>query len=76
MRYFFRKLVKWCKIIREAVIHGADLGGSYDQNEEGLLEAINEWLKMKELLNQYTISLVETSNGNFGLWDIYQITKM
>lgn len=43
------------KIIREAIINGADYGGSYESNEENLINAINEWLKMKSLVCQYTV---------------------
>lgn len=62
-------------IIKSAIIHGADSGGSYDQNKEGLLEAITIWLEMKKLLNQYTISLVEVQDKT-GLLDVYQIVKI
>lgn len=58
------------KIIKEAVIHGADSGGSYDQNEHDLIAAINEWLIFKGWHNQYTIeSKVDTGDG----WSVPQI---
>ena len=31
---------------------------------------------MKELLNQYTILLVDIQDVKFGVWNIYQITKI
>lgn len=62
-------------IIKSAIIHGADVGGSYDNNEEGLIEAINTWLEMKELSNQYTISIVEVGDKT-GIWNMYQIVKI
>lgn len=60
------------KIIEEAVIHGADSGGSYDQNEEGLLRAINDWLEMKDLSTEYEIVEIPVRRGR---WRIYQIIE-
>lgn len=40
-------------MIAQAVIHGADAGGSYDQNEEGLMRAITNWLIFKGLDGKY-----------------------
>lgn len=31
-------------ILEQAVRHGADIGGSYESNENGLLDAIHKWL--------------------------------
>ena len=45
------------KVISEAVIHGADIGGSYDSNEAGLTEAINEWLKYKKLDHLFCVEI-------------------
>lgn len=60
------------KIIREAIIHGADLGGSYEQNEESLVSSINEWLELKGLSDKYIIKdNIDTGDG----WWVHQIVK-
>lgn len=41
------------RIIVEAIMHGADSGGSYDSNEKNLIYTMNEWLKYKGLSNRY-----------------------
>lgn len=43
------------RIIDEAVVHGADTGGAYYQNEEGLESAINTWLHYKKIDNIYCV---------------------
>ena len=44
------------KIIVEAVMHGADSGGSYDSNEKNLIHTMIEWLKFKGLSHdQYMV---------------------
>lgn len=43
------------KIIVEAVMHGADAGGSYDSNEKNLTDAMKEWLELKCLSNRYGV---------------------
>lgn len=43
------------RIIVEAVMHGADSGGSYDSNEKNLTETMKEWLEFKGLSNRYII---------------------
>lgn len=60
------------KIIREAIIHGADSGGSYEQNEKELTIAINEWLKLKGLSDKCTLTKVDTGDG----WFLYQIIRL
>ena len=37
-------------ILEQAVRHGADIGGSYDSNENGLLDAIYKYLIYKYLI--------------------------
>lgn len=59
------------KIIREAIIHGADSGGSYEQNEKELTTAIDEWLKLKGLSDKYALTKVDTGDG----WFLYQIVR-
>lgn len=57
------------RIIAEAVCHGADSGGSYDQNEHNLIMAINQWLVFKGLENKYKIEETIAEND----WHTYQI---
>lgn len=57
------------KIIAEAVCHGADAGGSYDQNAYNLIIAINQWLLFKGLANRYTVEETIAENE----WHTYQI---
>lgn len=60
------------KIIREAIIHGADLGGSYRQNEENLVNAISEWLELKGLSDKYVVKdNIDVGDG----WNLHQIVK-
>ena len=51
------------KIIKESVWHGADSGGSYDQNDVGLVTAINKWLIFKGLENRYVVVETITEDG-------------
>lgn len=60
------------KIIREAIIHGADVGGSYESNEDNLILAVNEWLRLKGLSKEYRLEQdVDTGDG----WHLHQIVK-
>ncbi len=43
------------KIIANAVIHGGDIGGSYESNKDGLYAAINAWLKARGYDRKYHI---------------------
>lgn len=43
------------KIIVEAVMHGADSGGSYDSNEKNLIGTMKDWLEFKGLSNKYGV---------------------
>ena len=43
------------KIIVEAVMHGADSGGSYDSNEKNLIGTMKDWLEFKGLSNRYGV---------------------
>lgn len=69
------------KIIAEAVMHGADSGGSYDSNEENLTEAITDWLKFKGIENDYCVKYQEVRNpcghlkGWTAVWKILQICE-
>lgn len=69
------------KIIAEAVIHGADGGGSYDSNEEDLTIAITDWLRFKGVEKDYCVEYkeVEMPCGYFegwtSVWKIMQICE-
>ena len=45
-------------ILEQAVAHGADQGGSYNQNEENLIAAVNDWLKFRDLEGVFVIANV------------------
>lgn len=60
------------KIIAEAVCHGADAGGSYDQNAYNLITAINQWLIFKGWANRYTVEETIAENE----WHTYQIVPI
>ena len=42
-------------IIREAISHGGDAGGSYNSNKKKLTAAIEAWLNEKYLQGMYTV---------------------
>lgn len=42
-------------ILEQAVRHGADIGGSYDSNENGLLDAIYKYLIYRGLHVRYKV---------------------
>ena len=61
-------------IIFNAIMHGADPGGSYDCNEEGLYRSIENWLKTNNITG-YTIGEVDIPY-NGGTWlGVVQIVK-
>lgn len=60
-------------IVFNAVMHGSDSGGSYNSNEDGLKQALNIWIKEKNLVD-YVVEEVERSYG-FGVWDVLQIVE-
>lgn len=60
------------KIIKESIIHGADAGGSYEQNEYNLIVAVNEWLIFKGLHNRYTVKKGVCVDG----WVVHQIVPI
>lgn len=43
------------EIIAESIKHGADLGGIYNSNLEGLIESVNKWLMHKNLIDKYEL---------------------
>ena len=60
-------------IIANAIIHGADSGGSYEQNEKDLTKAVNEWLKFKRVSHKY--ALKKSVNIGCG-WCVHQIVPI
>lgn len=60
-------------IVFNAVMHGADGGGSYNSNEDGLKQTLNTWIKEKNLVD-YVVEEVERGYG-FGVWDVLQIVE-
>jgi hypothetical protein len=66
------------RIIAEAVMHGADMGGSYDSNEQDLTEAITDWLKSKGVDNEYCVKEIDVIKnvGKYNEhWRILQICE-
>jgi hypothetical protein len=47
------------KITEQAILHGGDYGGAYCCNEDGLRNALTEYIKFKGLENKYTVSTDE-----------------
>lgn len=70
MYSFLIELALVNQIIKEAIIHGADCGGSYEQNRKNLTKAVNEWLEYKNLTNDYELQDVCIEG-----WNVCQITK-
>lgn len=61
-------------IIKQAVINGIDMGCKYELNSENLIDAINEYLEIKNLSDEYTIDttkMIYKSNT----YSVFQITK-
>lgn len=67
------------KIIAMAIIHGADCGGSYDQNEDRLNKSIHDWLVKKGWDDKYTTAKVDyelKDGGDLqGIWCPIQIVR-
>ena len=64
-------------IIVNAIAHGADMGGSYEQNVKGLSNAMNRWIKEKGLQDSYHV--IRTSRKIFesrGYWPTLEIAPM
>ena len=58
-------------IIKNAEMNGADIGGTYRSNEEGLIIAIQAWLIARDLIGKYDIKEVRYDDG----WSVYQIVE-
>ena len=64
-------------IIVNAIAHGADIGGSYEQNVKGLSEAMNRWIREKGLQDSYhVISTYRKINESMGCWPTLEIAPM
>ena len=61
-------------IVLNAVMHGADSGGSYDSNIDGLKQALNEWVKEKELVDYVVLEM--DVDCDYGSWYVPQITEV
>lgn len=61
-------------IVANSVIHGADAGGSYNSNIQGVTQALNAWMESKELTD-YVVQEVDVVLDN-GRWlDMPQIVE-
>lgn len=68
------------RIIFESIRHGADSGGSYDSNGDNLIESVEEWLKLKDLQNDYIVEEQEVKILHekwdlYESWHVFQIVK-
>lgn len=59
-------------IIFNSIMHGADIGGSYDANEEGLVKSINNFAKAINI-KKYSIELVDRIDDFGYYWRVLQI---
>lgn len=62
-------------LILESMINGADAGGSYDQNEESLINAMGMYLSFTGKENDYDIIYCKCRSDNGGMWCCYQFVK-
>lgn len=63
-------------IIAQAIVHGADCGGSYESNKEGLEKAIFEWLEYRDSSDCYEVVDCYTKiRGLDGIWPVLQIAR-
>ena len=64
-------------IIVNAIAHGADMGGSYEQNVVGLSEAMDRWIQEKGLQDSYhVIRSARKINDSMGDWPTLEIAPM
>lgn len=63
------------RIIRHAVTHGGDAGGSYDQNEEGLLNSIYSFMDAIGL-NKDEYEVIECYHLKDKVFSAYQIINI
>lgn len=50
-------------IVKQAIIHGADCGGSYDNNRENLTNAMNRWISLRKLHGKLIVQEVTCDDG-------------
>lgn len=68
-------------IIVNAIIHGADGGGSYESNKEGLMEAMRLYLSYKKLEEKFVVkeqdvTVQDTKTGSVEVWPAIQFVKI
>ena len=64
-------------IIVNAIAHGADMGGSYEQNVKGLSEAMNRWIREKGIQDSYhVIRSARKINESMGYWPTLEIAPI
>lgn len=61
-------------IIAQAVIHGADSGGSYESNGKRLTESIEQWLELKEISDKYEVDYIKIIIDRWS-YDMLQIVE-
>ena len=62
-------------IIFNAIMHGADPGGSYDCNLDGLLESVDRWMAYNHITG-YLVKEVERKDSYGVAWlGVIQIVK-
>ena len=64
-------------IVLNAVMHGADAGGSYQSNMQGVTQSLNAWMESKGLTD-YVVQEVEVvlDNGRWlEEWNVPQIVE-
>lgn len=64
-------------IVFNAVKHGADGGGSYDSNLDGLTQVLNVWIKEKGLTDYVVLEVDITCDygGWRTIWTVPQIVE-
>ena len=64
-------------IVLNAVMHGADAGGSYNSNMPGLTQSLNAWMESKGLTD-YVVQEIDVvfDNGRWlEVWNVPQIVE-
>lgn len=68
-------------LILEAVIHGADISGSYNQNRDGLICAMDYFMETYDLYDKYKIDEVDVKKADGvelylnGTWNVPQFVE-
>jgi hypothetical protein len=61
-------------IIKQATINGINMGSNYELNNEVLINAINEYLEVKNLSSDYTVDKTKIIHKS-DTYSVFQITK-